>query len=91
MTNKDLISAVAKKTDFVTRDVKTVLDALEEVIIQGVANEEEVKLFHGFSVVGTLKDEHIARNPQNGQDVLVPAKIVVKTKITPTFKNRVNG
>lgn len=90
MTNKELVSAVAKKSDYLQRDVKKVLETLENVIVDRLSKEEEVKLFHGFSVVGTMKDQHIARNPKSGEEIVVPAKIAVKAKISPSFKKRVN-
>lgn len=82
ITRKDLIKEVANRTGYNQTDIKAVLDNVDGVITDAVANQETVKLFAGVTVEGRYVEAHTARNPRTGESVDVPAKIVPKVKVT---------
>lgn len=89
MVNRnELIRSISKKTGYSQKDIKSVLDTLEEVVVDNIANKESVKLFNGVSFEGRYIDTHTARNPRTGEIVSVPGRLVPKVKITNAFKSQ---
>jgi nucleoid DNA-binding protein len=77
MTKSDLVKAMAK--DFGSQQkAKLVLDSMLEIITDGLANHETVRLT-GF---GTLKvverKARRGRNPRTGETVAIPSRRAVK-------------
>lgn len=92
MNKTDLVNAVV--TRLAENDVKvtkksmtTYVEAMLDVIVDAMADGEDVKLtgFGNFTVVD--KPERIARNPQNGSELVIPAHKAPKFK----FSNAVKG
>lgn len=91
MNKTDLVSAVV--TRLAENDVKvtkksmtTYVEAMLDVIVDAMADGEDVKLtgFGNFTVVD--KPERIARNPQNGSELVIPAHKAPKFKFSNTVK-----
>ncbi len=80
MNKLDLIKAVAEKTNTSLAESTKVINAFLEVVQDTLANEEDVILtgFGTFKV--SSRAERKSRNPQTGEEIIVPA-----TKV-PTFK-----
>ncbi|QTL52764.1 HU family DNA-binding protein [Priestia aryabhattai] len=80
MKKADLIDTVATKSELTKQDTKKAVDALFETISNTLANEEKIQLI-GF---GTFEVRERAartgRNPQNGEEMTIPASKV------PAFK-----
>lgn len=91
MTKVELVKAVATETGFTQKDVKTVLEATGKVAYAEMAKQKEVKLFEGCSLVGMYKEAGVARNPQTGEQVDVPAKVLPKAKFGKAAKDSVNS
>ena len=79
MTKAEFIKAVAQKTEISQKDIRTVLDAEQEVLFENL-KEQEVKMFDGITFTSVYKEAHNARNPLTGETVSVPAKYAPKVK-----------
>lgn len=91
MNKTDLVSAVV--TRLAENDVKvtkksmtTYVEAMLGVIVDAMADGDDVKLsgFGNFTVVD--KPERTARNPQDGSEIVVPAHRAPKFKFSNTVK-----
>ena len=90
MTKNELIKAIAEKAEFTQKDVKKVIDTLQEIVFTTVKNEE-VKIIDGLTATAVFKEAREARSPLTGETVQVPAKFVPKMKIGKAFKDAVNA
>ena len=91
MNRTDYVKAIATVTGFTQKDVKAVLDAAQTVAYEAMANEEEVKVFDGVTLVGIKKAACVKRNPLTGADVQVPEKIAPKAKFGKAIKDAINA
>ena len=86
ITKTDLVKNVAQKTEMSKKDVAIVLDGLTEEIMNEVAKRKKVQLI-GF---GTFEAHHRnarkGRNPQNGEEIEIPATEVPVFKAGKAFK-----
>lgn len=86
ITKTDLVKNVAQKTEMSKKDVAIVLDSLTEEIMSEVAKRNKVQLI-GF---GTFEAHHRnarkGRNPQNGEEIEIPATEVPVFKAGKAFK-----
>ena len=80
MTKTDLINEIAAKAQLSKKDAKAALEATLESISQALANADKVQLigFGTFSVVE--KPERKGRNPRTKEEIVIPARKVVKFK-----------
>ncbi len=69
------------------RLVDQVFDELTNAIIDG--SEIKIRLFGSFST--KQKNPRIGRNPKSLVEALIPARRVVKFKVAPTLKKRINS
>jgi len=80
MTKADLVRAISQETGIILSDTKMIVDALLSNIRKSMVRGEHIEL-RGF---GTFKNKkrkaRIARNPNTGEIVRLPERIV------PTFK-----
>lgn len=80
MTKTDLINEIAAKAGLTKVQAKAALDATLESISQALANDDKIQLigFGTFSVVA--KPERKGRNPRTKEEIVIPARKVVKFK-----------
>ena len=90
MNRTELIKNLAAKTGYTQKDVKAVMDALQEVVFTTIKNEE-VKIIDGLTATAVFKEAHEARSPLTGGTVQVPSKYVPKMKIGKALKDAVNA
>lgn len=91
MGKVELINKIAQKMNVSKAEAERFVNAYMESIKEALLNEEEVKLvgFGTFSVQD--KPATTAKNPRNPGEVIdVPAKKVVKFKLSKKFKNLFN-
>ena len=90
MNKKELVAAVAEKTELTQTSAEKILKALIEVTVAEVANKGKVQLI-GFGTFGTR--ERAARkgtNPQNGKEIKIPAATFPVFKAGKDFRDAVN-
>ncbi|MEJ9314909.1 HU family DNA-binding protein [Priestia megaterium] len=80
MKKAELIDAVATKSELTKQDSKKAVDALFETISNTLAKEEKIQLI-GFGTFEVReRAERTGRNPQTGEEMIIPASKV------PAFK-----
>lgn len=89
MNKAELIEAAAGKAGLTKKDMGVALDAALDVIAEALQKGEKVQLvgFGNFDVKD--RAEHIGRNPQNMQEVVIPATRVAQFKPGKALKDAV--
>jgi DNA-binding protein HU-beta/integration host factor subunit alpha len=91
MNNKQFIAEVARRMGYTTQDtqkmVYQVVDAMVESFQEG--NVVTMQNFGSFEV--KKKMERIIVNPTTGQRMLVPPKLTLNFKISPTWKDKLRN
>lgn len=91
MTRTEFIKAVAEQAEMTQKAVKEVLEVMQEVVFTEMANEGEVKVFDGITLMGVHKDARVARNPLTGENIEVAAKTAPKCKFGKACKDALNA
>ena len=80
MNKTEVVDAVATKSELTKQDSKKNVDALFETISNALAKEEKIQLV-GFGTFEIReRAERTGRNPQTGEEMIIPASKV------PAFK-----
>ena len=75
---------------FTNENVREIFEALQEVILEGAMDEEGITIIDGLKIGTKQVEEREARNPQNGDVVIVPAHLKPYAKFGKTFKTAIN-
>jgi nucleoid DNA-binding protein len=81
MNRRELVIAVAERTDMDRKDVDEVLKGFTDVVTAKVAEGEPVAISGFAKFVKVDRPERTGRNPQTGEPVLIKAS--KKPRITP--------
>jgi DNA-binding protein HU-beta len=92
MTKKqEFAKRVAGKTGLDNKGAEALVEAVFEVVADVLVEEGKVAL----GSVGTLKTAERAarngRNPSTGEDLVIPAKIVAKYKVSKDLDTKINA
>ena len=90
MTKTELVKVIAGKTGFTQKDVKAVMEAVQEVVFTTL-KDEEIKLMDGITLSSVYKEATTARNPQTGETVAVDARYAPKCKFGKAIKDAINA
>lgn len=88
MTRSELIKAVAKQCEMRQVDIAEVFEAIEDIAYQK-AKDEKVRILDGITIESKVTAPRMARNPQTGDPVKVPAKRVPKITAGKKLKEAV--
>lgn len=91
MTRSDLVAELAERFGHLTQKdtdfaVKTILDAMTEALSKG--HRVEIRGFGSFSI--NRRPPRVGRNPRNGEQVVVPEKLVPHFKPGKALRERVD-
>lgn len=91
MTKSELLSTLAEQTGLKKTEVANVMAALVSTVYKTLKKEKKIKL-EGMGIM-QLRDRkaRMARNPRTGEMVKVPAKKVVKLRVTKDMKEAILG
>ena len=91
MTKIEFVEAVAKETEWTKKDSEEAINAVVKVITNALLSGKKLSIvgFGTFEVVE--RAERQARNPQNGNAILVPACKVPKFKPSKALKELINA
>lgn len=91
MNNKQFITELAQRLGYTAQDTQkmmySVIDAMADTFQEG--NTVAVQNFGSFEV--KKKMERIIQNPSTGQRMLVPPKLTLGFKISPTWKDKLKN
>jgi len=91
MNNKQFISELAQRLGYTAQDTQKMMyqliDTMGDVFLEG--NTVTVQNFGTFEV--KKKVERIMVNPATGQRMLVPPKLTLNFKISPTWKDQLKN
>jgi len=89
MTKADIVAALAKKTGVTQKDAQAVLDQLAQLAYKQAKNDFTIPGI-GKLVVGKRKARK-GINPATGKSIRIPAKRVVKFRVSKTAKDAIVG
>ena len=91
MKKSELLNRIATKLDMKRKDVERTVDAFIEALCGGLKSEQKVNVA-GLGIF-SVKDRkaRTARNPKTGETVHVPAKKVIKFRVSKDMKTSVLG
>ena len=92
MTRSELVAELAERFSHLTQKdtdfaVKTILDAMTEALAKG--HRVEIRGFGSFSI--NRRPPRVGRNPRNGEQVVVPEKLVPHFKPGKALRESVDA
>lgn len=91
MTKKELVSAMAEKTEQTKVKTAEMLDALIEVVSEALSNGEEVAIAGLGKFEVRERAARNGRNPQTGEAITIAASKVPAFKAAKALKNAVKA
>ena len=91
MNRTEFIKALSIETGKTQKELKELLDVMQDIIYKEMAAEGEVKLFDGVTLSGVKKEARLARNPQTGETIEVASKVAPKAKFGKACKDALNA
>lgn len=91
MTKKELVSAMAEKTEQTKVKTTEMLDALIEVVSETLSNGEEVAIAGLGKFEVRERAARNGRNPQTGEAITIAASKVPAFKASKTLKDAVKA
>ena len=90
MNKAELVAAVAEKAELSRKDAEAAVKALTDVIAEELNKGEKVTLvgFGTFEV--SERAERTGRNPQTGEEMVIPASKAPKFKAGKALKDQLN-
>lgn len=82
MNKAELVNAIAEKTGFTKVQAKSAIEAFMEVTADSLKKGEKVSLIGFGTFAVTKRAARKGRNPQTKKEMLIPAKNVVKFKVS---------
>ena len=90
MNKKELVAAVAEKTELTQASVEKALKALVDVAVAEVAKKGKVQLIGFGTFEARARAARTGKNPQNGKPIKIAAATVPAFKAGKAFKEAVN-
>ena len=91
MNKKELVVAIAEKSEVSKKDAEKVLQAFTEVVSEQLQKGEKIQLvgFGTFEV--SERAARTGRNPKSGEEMTIPASKAPKFKAGKALKDLVNA
>lgn len=86
MKTTEVVNAMAEITGGTKKDAKAHFDAFKEVIVGAVTRGEDVELKGLASFVSKEVAQGTARNPQTGEEIVVPAHRKASAKLAKSLR-----
>ena len=90
MNKKELVAAVAEKTELTQASVEKALKALVDVTVAEVAKKGKVQLIGFGTFEARARAARTGKNPQDGKTIKIAAATVPAFKAGKAFKEAVN-
>ena len=91
MNKAELVAAMAERAELSKKDAEAALKAFTDVVAEELKKGEKIQLvgFGTFEV--TERPERKGRNPQNKEEIVIPASKAPKFKAGKALKDAVNA
>jgi DNA-binding protein HU-beta len=89
MTKTQMVATLAEKTGLSKKDVTSVMDELASLAYDEVRKEGEFVVPGFGKLVKVNRKERKGRNPATGEEITIPAKTVVKFRLSKAAKDAV--
>jgi len=89
MNKARLIKNIKAELKMTTKETEAVLEVVFGAMRDALEAEKKVKFDFGQFII-VEKDQRIGRNPKTGEEIVIPAKKVVKFKPSKEFKEFIN-
>jgi len=89
MTKTQMMTALAEQTGLSKKDVNAVMDELANLAYDQVKKEGEFMVPGFGKLVKVNRKERKGRNPATGEEITIPAKTVVKFRLSKAAKDAV--
>jgi len=86
VNKSELVSAIAKRADVPASTVNSVVDALQEELVEAITRGEKVAVTGLLTVERTQRSARTGRNPQTGESIDIPAANTVKVTAGSNLK-----
>lgn len=91
VTREHLAKAIKRESNIPMTHALKLVDDIFDNIVQSLLSGNSVKLRMFGSFTTRRKNERVGRNPKNLVEAKIPARTVVKFKVAPTLKKRINS
>src|SRR5918993_172066 len=86
MNKAELVTAIAKRADVPTSTVSSVLDGLQDELVDAITRGEKVAVSGLLTVERSQRSARTGRNPQTGESIDIPAANTVKVTAGSNLK-----
>lgn len=90
MTKAQIVNALAEKTGLSKKEVNTFFEELNDMAYKEVKKNGEFTLPGFGKLVKTKRKARKGRNPATGEEIDIPAKTVVKFRLSKAAKDAVS-
>jgi nucleoid DNA-binding protein len=90
MKKKQMVSEMAKRTGMTVKESQKFIDTFVDFIKEALIEGEKISFESFLSMELVEAKERNARNPQTGENMIIPQKLKCKVKISNVFKDDMN-
>lgn len=95
MSQKDVIDELKNRTGFYKNNIKQLLDALDDIIVENMNmatydDPSEIVLFLGWRLGAKRIPERPYRDPRNQEDIITPEKLIPHCRFKQSFRRKIN-
>lgn len=95
LKKEQLVDILAERTGFYKKNIRTILNALDDVIVENMSaatktEPSEIHLSLGFVFGGRYSPKREAKDPRDGSTIITPAKYIPYAKFKPSFRQKIN-
>lgn len=89
MNKMELVSAIAEKSDLSKRDAEAALNAFTDIVADELKKGEKIQLIGFGTFEVSERAERTGRNPQTGEEMVIPASKMPKFKVGKLLKDSI--
>lgn len=91
VTRETLARAIKRETGLAINRASHLVDQFLDTLVDAVCKNRPIKIRLFGTFVTRLKKARIGRNPKTLEQAQIPARKIVKFKVAPTLKKRINS
>jgi len=91
VTRETLAKAIKRETGLNIQNSSSIVDKFIDAMCGSIQEGKQVKIRLFGYFYSKKKNQRIGRNPKTMQEAIIPERQVVKFKVAPTLKKRINN